>query len=280
MAGKMKICILADFFKEDMNPPTGGGEACTDALIQALRQDHKLSTRKCHLVTPEFIEGFDGRLIVSNRQNLSEGCKEVLYKKDYILYDHDFHWITGRDVGIYEDLKVPEADIINREIYKNAKKVVFQSQVQLHAAKINLKYDHFVSANGNMWSKSDLDLLKGLQDIKRTKGNIILNHPYPTKGTLDAVEWCKSNDWKYSLLPPMPQSQFLENLAEYNLLVFFPQIFETYSRVSAQAAALNLDLVLNQRVSFQHEEHARLKGMELISYFDENNSKIVKLFIE
>src|SRR5687767_8772175 len=234
----MNFCVLADLFREDIVPPVGGGEMATDSLIQLLRLEHGVITRRTQQVSPEFIRSFEGVFIISNRQFLSNDCKIELYKKDYILYEHDFHWIKGRDIGVYEDFKVPEADIINRDIYQHAKKVIFQSQAQQHAAKINLKYDNFFSSSGNPWSQDDLDYLKSLQGIEKTKGNVILQHPYPTKGTEDAIYFCDDNGWEYDLLPPMPQREFWRALAEYKLLIFLPQVFETYSRVSCAAAML------------------------------------------
>lgn len=271
------ICIVADLFQEDYQ---GGAEIACSALIELLRPHDKVIQKHCQEVTPEFIAGFNGKLIVSNRQHLSEASKIELYKKDYILWEHDFHYLKSRDAGLYEDLKAPEDQLINTEIYQHAKKVVCQSTAQLHAYRVNLNLDNGISTAGNPWSKSDLNYLKNLQDVEKSQAYAVLFHQFPTKGTDDAVQFCKNNDWKCNIIPPMPHKEFLKELAKYKVLVFLPQIFETYSRICFEARALNVDLLLNDKIGFKYEEHSILKGLSLIKYAEENNEKIRKLFYE
>ncbi len=281
MAGKMKFCIIADYFREEVGGLNiGGGERATDSLIQLLRQDHSVIARRAHSVSTQFIRDFDGRFIVSNRQNLSPENEEALFDKDYVLYEHDFAFLKGRDAGAYEDLKAPEDQIIHRELYEKAKKVVFQTKAHLHAGKVNLQLSNAVSSNGNPWDQKDLDFIRTLQKVGKIETYAILNHPYPTKGTANSVQFCQEQGWPYKILPALPHYEFLQELMKFRYLVFLPSIFETFSRVCAEAAMLNLDLILNQSVAFQYEEYSRLKGEDLINYFEDNNPKIVKLFTE
>ncbi len=266
------ICILADFFREDL--PQGGGERATDALIEQLRVDQKVITKRTVNASPDFVKNFEGSFLVSNRQGLSEESKQELYNKKYVLYEHDFAWLTTRDIGVYEDFNADPSHIINFDLYKNAKQVFFQSDAQYFAAKKNLKIDNLTSLKGNVWSQSDLDYLKTLQNEVKDRDYAVLNHPYPTKGTATAVKFCQENQFQYDILPYMEYRLFLKELARYKSLVFMPQIFETYSRVCAEAAMLKLDLLVNQSVAFQYEEYSRLKGLDLIAYYEENNPKI------
>jgi hypothetical protein len=274
---KINYLLLADFFREDL--PWGGAELASDALIQLLRKDNPIVTKRCHETSPELIKNHEGVIVVSNRQNLSEPAKQELYKKDYILWEHDFHYLKSRDAGLYDDLKAPEDEVINREIYEAARRVVFQSKAQLHAANRNLgDNEKFVSANGNPWNQCDLDYLKELQAVEKTGYAAVLLHPYETKGTAEAVRFCKDNDFEYTVIPPMPQKDFLQMLAKFQILVFLPKIFETYSRVSFQARCLNLSLMSNQKVGFKYEDHSRLHGLELIEFAEQNNEEIKRIF--
>lgn len=272
----MNFCIIADYFREDL--PQGGAERATDALIEHLRKKHKVSTKRSFHADPEFIKNFDGIFIVSNRQGLSDESRSALFGKKYFLVEHDFAYLKSRNPGEYEDLKAPEDQIIGRDLYDNAYKVVCQSSAQLHALKVNLGLENGVSSKGNPWSQSDLDFLRSLKDEPIRKPYAVLMHPYPTKGTASAVELCRTNAHDYEIVPQLPHREFLKRLAGFQILVFLPIIFESYSRVCAEARCLGLSLLTNQKVAFKYEEHSRLCGEELISYFEENNKKIVEIF--
>lgn len=271
----MKYCIIADYFREDL--PYGGAERATDALIELLRKKHKISTKRSFAVTPEFVNGFDGEFIISNRQGLSQQARESLFGKKYTLIEHDFPYIKSRNPGDYEDLKAPEDQIIGKDLYENAYKVICQSKAQLHAFKVNLNLSNGVSSGGNPWSEADLDYLKELNDGEVDKEYAVLMHPYPTKGTAAAVQFCRDNGYKYEVIPQLEHRQFLKELSRFRILVFLPSIFESYSRVCAEARCLQLSLLTNQKLGFKYEDHSRLKGLELIDYYRANNNNIVSL---
>lgn len=274
----MNYLILADFLREDMKNGLGGAELALEALIELLRDGNKLSVRRCRDASPEFIRDFQGRIIVSNRQFLADNCKLELYKKKYLLWDHDAHYLKSRDFGLYEDLKAPEDQIINREIYENAERVVCQSFCQSFALKQNLGIE-VVNTKGNPWSQNHLDFCKTLQDIKKEYPYSVMLHPYLTKGTDAAVKLCKDNDWPYTLIPPMDNRSFLVELAKSQIFVFTPQIFETFSRVCQEARFVNTDLLVNQRVAFNEESYSRLSGLAAIERAERNNQKIKEFFL-
>lgn len=272
------VLIISDFFREDYQ---GGAEMALDALISLIRNDCKLTTKKSLEVTPEFIRDFDGKIILSNRMGLSTACYIELYKKNYCLWEHDFFYLNSRDAGSYQDLKAPPEDIKESaiELYKNAKFVFLQGVAHLHAYKTNLDFNNGISTSGNPWSESDLKLLESLQSIEKTGNYCVLNHQFSTKGTKKAIKFCNDNSWPYNVIPNMPHKEFLSELAKFKILVFIPDIFETYSRVCCEARCLNLDILVNPKVGFQYEQHSRLKGLELISYLRDNNKKIKSLFL-
>ena len=274
----MEILILTDLLKEDLPNGLGGAELALEALIELIRDGNKLRVRRCRDATPEFIRDFQGQIIVSNRQFLADGCKAELYKKKYLLWEHDASYLKSRDFGLYEDLKAPEDQIINREIYEKAEKVVCQSFCQSFALKQNLGIKA-VNTKGNPWSQKHLDFCKTLQDIKKEYPYSVMLHPYPTKGTDAAVKLCKDNDWPYTLIPPMDNQSFLVELAKSQIFVFTPKIFETFSRVCQEARFVNTDLLVNQRVAFSEESYSRLSGLAAIERAERNNQKIKEFFL-
>lgn len=274
----MNILVIADYLREDIPTGLGGAESALEALIELIRDGNKVSVKRSRFVDPESIKNFDGKIIVSNRQFLSEECKKELYKRNYLLYEHDFHYLKNRDAGAYEDLKAPEDQIVNREIYENAEKVVCQSFCQLFALKQNLGIDG-VSTKGNPWAAKSLDLYKSLQEIPKEYEYGIMLHQFQSKGTDVAVKLCEDNDWPYQIIPPLKHEDFILELAKCKIFVFLPKIFETFSRVCQEARFVNTDILTNQRVAFNEEDYSRLKGLEAIERADRNNQKIKQFFL-
>lgn len=274
----MNFLILADFLREDMPNGLGGAEFALEALISLIRDGNKLFVKRCHQVEPDFIRDFNGQIIVSNRMNLSEHCKQELYKKKYLLYENDFFFLKNKDAGAYEDLKAPEDQIINREIYEKAERVICQSFCQSFALKQNLGINA-VCTKGNPWSQKSLDFYKTLQEIPKEYAYGVMLHQYETKGTAEAIKCCENNDWPYRLIPPLPNQEFVRELAKCQILVFLPKIFETFSRVCQEARFVNVDLIVNQKVAFNHEDYSRLKGIEAIERAERNNKKIREFFL-
>lgn len=279
----MNYLILSDYLREDMPNGLGGAELALEALIELIREDgngikNKLFVKRCAQATPEFIKDFNGSIIVSNRQQLSEDCRKELYKKRYLLYEHDFSFLRSRDAGMYEDLKAPEDQIINREIYERAEKVVCQSFCQSFAVKQNLGISA-ICTKGNPWSQKSLDFYKTLQEVPKQHPYGVMLHPYETKGTAAAIKLCEDNDWQYTLIPPMAHKDFVTELAKCQIFVFTPEIFETFSRVCQEARFVNTDLIVNQRVAFNEEDYSRLKGLEAIERAERNNKKIREFFL-
>lgn len=271
----MNYCIIADFFQEDL---CRGAELNVSALIELLRKNHKITTRRSHTVTPDFINNNDYIWIVSNRMNLSEATKEALKNTVYYVHENDAGWLKTRDFGLYEDFIPPVEDIINKEFYEKARKVVMQSKVHQHAIKQALGLTNTISANGNCWSQVDLNLLRALNTSNKLEEYVVLGHSHPTKGTSQAVKFCEDNSFNFTLLPEMPRSQYLTELVKYKTLVFFPQVFESYGRVAAEFAALGGSIVTNNKLAFRYEDHASLRGHDLIDFMENNNKDIVKIF--
>lgn len=271
----MNYCIIADYFRDEI---CRGAELSLDALIELLRPNHKVTTRRAHTVTPEFIKSNNYKWIVSNRMNLSEECKAALPENEYIVVENDAAWTTSRDFGLYEDFIPPVDHIVNREFYEKAQKVVMQSKIHEYAIKQALGLTNTVSANGNPWSKSELSLLRELSGVEKTKDFAVVFSPHKSKGTDKAVEVCRANGHSFEIVPEAPREQFLRELAKFKYLVFLPSVFESYGRIAFEFLAMRGSLIHNEMSGFYHEHHSQLKGVELIDFAEANNQYILSLY--
>lgn len=259
----------------------GGAELADDVIITKLREKgHEVTCWHTYKITPNIIKGFNGRFIVSNFGRLSEDCKYALQAKDYIIYEHDSKWNKRQDLSYYKDYKVPPEDIINFNFYESAKKVVLQTKRHLELTQMNLGLKNLISAGGNPWTDEDLELLESLQGVEKIYDHAILEHPYPQKNFTGAIQYALTNRLKFGVIYQTNHEDFLRQLAQYRALIFLPTVYETFSRVSAEARALDLALILSPTVSFQTEDYAILSGMDLINYFRQQTGRIVNLFIE
>lgn len=271
--------FIADFFTDQI--PNGGAEIANSVIIEGLiKLGHNVSTINSHNVHSGIIEDFQGKIIVGNFLGLSDHCIEALKSKDYIIYEHDFKMLRARCPLQYQDLKAPDSEIINKEFYEKARKVILQSQRHRDVVYQNLKLDNLVSAPCNPWREEDLKLLEVLSKNKKTHGPAVLVYGVQQKNTIGAINYCLQNGIDCNILHTKPHGDFLLELSKHSTLVFFPLVFETFSRVAFEARCLGLELLANENISFLHEDSAKLKGLELIDFARKSNKKILDLFTE
>ncbi|MEI7927495.1 MAG: hypothetical protein WCH40_03025 [Verrucomicrobiales bacterium] len=272
---QLNFCVIADFFEEDL---VRGAELNISALIGNLRQTHKVTTRRSHLVTPDFINQNDSIWIVSNRTNLSRRAEKALLSKRYYLVENDAGWLASRDFGLYPDFIPPSRQIVHRDLYEGAIKVVMQSKRHEHAINQALHLANTVCSNGNSWSGSDLELFRELNKARKMEGYAVLMNRHPSKGTERAIDYCIKNGLDYKIIPELPRPQYLAEMSRFKALVFFPEIFESYGRVAAEMCALGGSIITNDKLSFRYEEHSSLKGLDLVNFMEANNQSIVRIF--
>ena len=73
----------------------------------------------------------------------------------------------------------------------------------------------------------------------------------------------------------------LEKLSHYRGLVFFPQVLETFSRISAEAKMLNCEILTTPNMlGFGSEEEIfYLNGRNLIDIIRQRKNKALELFL-
>lgn len=276
----MRYLFIADYFITEL--PLGGSEVCNDVLIKLLtEQGHEIVTVNSESVTPDYLESIGNNfdlIIVGSHQKLSHLSKVYLSKYKYIIYEHDFGILALRDPSRYENYIAPKSHRFNTTFYKNAEKVICQSEPHKEKFLLNYDYSNVVHSNANPFAPAHLDLLTSLCNTEKTKEHAVLDHPFWQKNTKGAIDVCSQNNLKFEIVPRLPNHEFLRELAKFKALVFAPLVFESFCRVCAEARCLNLDILTNTNVSFCISNLSKLKGVQLIETLRENNNFVTSLF--
>jgi hypothetical protein len=273
----MNYFFIADYFEEQC--PQGGAEIATEVVINGLKSRGKNVIKVNSNKFDSNILQSDSKLFVCNFMFLSHEAKNrIVEHGNYSIYEHDFKMISTRNPSNYPLFIAPKEHIINEDFYKKADKVIAQCDKHLEIINRNLQLDNLISAKGNPWNNDSLDLLSKLSKVEKEDVYAILNHPGVLKNTVGALEYARSNNIDIRLISARPHKEFLSELTRYKGLIFLPNVFETFSRISFEARCLGLQILGNQNIAFLYEESSYLKGDELIDLTRENTQKIIDIF--
>tara|TARA_R110002020_G_scaffold76558_1_gene193900 strand:+ start:8921 stop:9769 length:849 start_codon:yes stop_codon:yes gene_type:complete len=268
-----RVVFIADAFADQL---PGGGELNNDILIKMLGEEGlTILPINSGGVVPLLIEHHaNDKFIVANFMALREDCRNALYDKKYIIYEHDHKYLKSRNPAAFSDYEVPPDDIINAEFYKNALAVICQTQFHADIVKKNLNLDNIISVGGNLWSDEILDLLQEISEKpKEDKCSIMISNNWH-KNTDGAVKFCESNDLPFELIQPASYKDFLSNLGKNTKLVFFPHTPETLSRIVVEARMMGMGVVTSNQVGATKEEWFQYKGAELIDIMRRKKTEI------
>jgi len=221
--------------------------------------------------------------VVSNFIRLSPACKETLIRKgNYIIYEHDHKYVTSRNPAAYVNFKAPENQIINKVFYQNASQVFVLSSICKKVIEDNLGLTNVHNIACSLWSKENLKLIRILSAETRKKYDYgILDSANGIKGTAKALDYCKVKNIVPRPIKSPSYPDFLNQMAECERFLFFPQVLETFSRVCAEAKMLNCDVMTNSKmIGFFSEEYSSLKGPVLIDKITENVDRALVAFEE
>jgi len=274
----MKIAFLSDFFDSEI---VGGAEKNDSVLINHLKSKFELDKIHTYKLDP-LIDEYDF-FIVSNFIRLSPACKETLLGNgNYIIYEHDHKYIASRNPAAYVNFRAPENQIINREFYQNATQVFVLSSICQKIIEDNLDLTNVHNIACSLWSKENLDLIRILSKQTRKRYDYgILDSNNSIKGTTQARAYCNAKEIVPKPIKSPSYPDFLNQMAQCERFLFFPQVLETFSRVCAEAKMLNCDVVTNSRmIGFFSEEYSSLKGAELIDKISTNVTQALLSFEE
>ena len=273
----MNYFFIADYFEEQC--PQGGAEIATEVVINGLKSRGKNVFKINANKFDTSILKSDSKLFVGNFTLLSEDVKnKIIEHGNYSIYEHDFKMISTRNPSNYPLFTAPKEHIINEDFYKNANKVIAQCDKHLEIINRNLQLDNLISSKGNPWNSDSLDLLSKLSKVEKENVYAILNHGNSLKNTAGSLEYARSNNIDIRLISARPHTEFLSELTKYKGLIFLPNVFETFSRISFEARCLGLQILGNENIAFLYEESSYLKGDDLINLTRENTKRIIDIF--
>ena len=150
----------------------------------------------------------------------------------------------------------------------------------MNVFRLNEVRGNFINLRTNLWSHSDLDLLKDLHTENTLKNG--LHCVYRTdnwiKNTKGSIDYCLRNNLSYGFIEnTRHRSDFLSNLARFERLVFIPLARETYCRLVVEAKCLGLGVLTTSNYGAVLEPHFKLKGVELIEHLRQSSDENIRL---
>jgi len=266
---KKSLFFVADFFEPEFH---GGGEKNDKVLIDHLRKFFNVRTVKSSEMSVDCRDD-KAKYIISNFVGLSEENKEWLISSaDFVIFEHDHKYISSRDPSIYRDFLIPRSEIVNERFYNAARKVVCLSKLHAEVLQKNLPDAKVTSIGTSLWSSEELTHIWNATDwwMADDDGNFkngwcaILDSKNSIKQTQKAVEFCKTNNIKFRVIPPMPWKELIREIAPYESLCFFPKVLESFSRIVVEAKMLGLKILTTpKKLGAASEPWFNLSGKEL-----------------
>ena len=272
---KMKIGFLGDLFVENLN---GGGELNDAVLIDSLKKKHSVTKHWCSKANIQSLDKED-LLIISNFVTLPTPIHRHLSDKKYIIYEHDHKYTKMRDVSKYSNFDIPKDQLIHRDFYLNADKVVVLSAICKDILEKNNISDKVYNIGCSLWFDETLDRLGELSITKKKFKYAVVDNQNPIKGLDKSLKYCSAHGIKPHMIKSNDYYNFLKQLSECENLIFFPQVLETYSRLAAEAKMLNCNLITTPNMlGFASEPYSSLKGDQLIEKIRSQKNKALKMF--
>ena len=274
-----KIVYISDFFVSD--GWYGGAEIVDDILIKYFKEDgFDVVTFKNNDLTDKHIKLYRQcgyHLIVSNFTLMSDSASDELIKVpgSYSIMEHDHKYVKTRDPARYEDFLAPADDIVNREIYENARYIFAQSQIQADCIKKNLNIEHVINLGMSLWTEEQLNIIESHFDNPKKDLAAIVNSKNPTKNTMGTVDYCNNKKIAYGLIGSLDYSTFIKQLSEHSSYVYIPVVLESFNRVLLEARMLDCKILsTNWNGCISEPWFTKYKGKELIEFVREQRIRV------
>lgn len=253
------LAYVTDFTSREI--PHGGSEQVDDYISRAL--DAPIARCKD-------IRSFDKSKfhIFSNISTLAPDLVSRIPELDYIVIEHDYKFHATRHPWRFPNSLVPRNELINLDLYRNARAVFTQTDDHRNVFERNGIQGNFVSLKSSIWSPADLALLAALGTTgKKTYKYVIYDSANWIKNTAKAVSFCRDNNLDFELLGNQPDREtFLGKMAGYSTLVFFPVARETMCRLVVEARCLNMNVITTKNYGATLSSWFSLAGRELVGY--------------
>lgn len=276
----MKIFFISDFFVDEIK---GGAEIVDDNLI-ALLGAKKVDVEKIksHQLSESFLkQNFDKTFLISNFTRINPRMLNLLSACRYFIFEHDHKYTIDRDVSLYKNYEVPNNKLVNLSFYRNAQAVFCQSKIHAEVVRKNIKSDNVINLGCSIWSDGELQILEESSKNTKNKKYAIVNSNNPIKATQKSINFCKKNNLEYDLISSPNYNDFISALSEYESLVFFPKVLESFCRLTVEARMLNCSLKTNNNLGCTSESwFSEYKGKELIDFIRKKREEIVETVYE
>ena len=270
------VLFVADFWKDELD---GGAESNDFNLLEYLSNYCELRGCNTFNLSEDIINASDF-LIISNFVYLTDDLKQCIQdQKPYIIYEHDHKYVLNRDPSIYVDYLIPEDQIVNKDFYINAKKVFVLSKICKEVLEKNIPEANVHSIGCSLWSEDTFDYIESLLEEKKINDLCLVRSENPIKNYGKCLEYCNKQDIIPFELSDPDYKSFLKKMASCKRFLFMPGVLETFSRVSAEAKMLNLQLLTTPgRLGFASEAIFEKSGIDLIDTLRARSAKALEDF--
>ena len=264
----MKKILISDFTTKEV--PHGGSEWVNQVLIEKFNLEFEYSSQVTNLDKNNFY-------IISNISLMNPNLVRQIPNLNYIIIENDYKICPSRHPWRYTDNIIPQNDRINYDLYKIAKAVFVQTTDHLNVYLKNDVEANFINLESSIWSESDLKLLEELHlknEIKNGKYGIYYTSNW-IKNTQGNLKYCNENKLQFSIIKETKvRSEFLDNLAKCEGIVFFPLARETFCRLVVEAKCLGLKVITSKDYGASLEPwFDELSGLELIGFLKEKTNE-------
>ena len=260
-----KIILISDFFIDDF---VGGAALNDEEIFKLLSKRFDVYKIKSRYLYEGFIqENLDSFFIISNFFGINPELRNLIQKNcKYILYCHDYKFVQHTNPALYPNFEVSPNELINVDFHWGAHRIICQTQFQKDIYDRNLNRPHkTINFSGNLCSEESLDLLESLCDKEKNDRAVVIDSPYPQKGTQASAEFCKDKQWNFDIIKDPNYESFLNKLSSYSKLVFHPTTPETCCRLILEAKMMNVEVVTNKLIGASYEDWYCLNGKDLIN---------------
>jgi len=258
--------FVADFFVDDY---AGGAELTSEALIQS--SPGKVLKIKSAQVTTETINQLSKKTwIFGNISNLNlDLITQIIQKLNYVVLEYDYKFCKYRSIEKHKSVEGKPCNCNQTQLgnmianfFQGAKSIFWMSVEQAKRY-----YNYFPQLVGqpslvlsSVFSLSDLEYIKSLQNEKKNDSWIILGSNSWIKGYEAAQKHCIATAKKYEVVWNIPYREVLQKLAKSKGFVYLPEGGDTCPRMVIEAKLLGCDLDINEHV--QHATESWFAGAQ------------------
>jgi hypothetical protein len=276
----VRYVIVADFWANDFaggaGKHSGGAELSDEILYSALSERGESVVKvKSSQVTHDLLDEEENSIfILSNFFQLNTFLLERIQELKYLLYCHDYKFVEHMQPQLHEGFRVPEEQLINKDLFKKAIAVICQSSLQQKIHIDNLKIDNTINFSGNLWDEEVLSLMEQLKDSEKQNTYSVVKSPYHEKGVVESIKFCIDNRLDYDLIGHKDYKTFLRQLSCNKGLVFLNNLPETCGRIAVEAKMMGVQVHTTELLGASHEPWFNLQGTELIEVMRNKHDEI------